>query len=667
MLAAVDQNYGPWQIRSLLLEFLKLPTFEPADVSQMVRASLANETRYQVARDLAEAITQSALERRAFFAFQRFLDDRITSKKAADIEMWLAALMAQQAGDDDRAFEILMTDPAKATPVIAFERARALAARGRHDQALEILAILVAEQPAEIPFRLALAREQLTTSRPLEALDTLSVIRFEELEGNDREEFIDVAISAAVMSRDPQKLIDLWLDLIDATTFAEMQLMGDIVVRALERDTAREEIEQAVARAVRQPEQWPLLALWARLCARRGEHRAEIESYAAYLEHAADDTQMLRFAGQLAMQYALQPLRVEATAEKPTTASIRLIDNMLAEKAVEFYRRLIALQPMVADNYSALMRIYQTRGEVEAAKKVAAELADRAPDQPEVLATAASILDENGFLTEALYYYERSLHADPSNFAVWLKYADALLAARSYEQAEAIYRKILEEGYNRKPYNQPALLANLYKLATVTQETTRLVEYLSELRTKPTPGKPEFLLSSAKLELQLGAVKEALETVQHFQREFTTHPLLAESYLLEGQIWYTQGDVDKAIAIFRTVEQRFPRSRTAITAAFNIAVAQASKGRIDEAIATYRRIARDYHFDDHALGALYEAAILAYRGRGDLTLTRGLLEEFLQTDCQNFVLRRHARAALQAVAAGQDPFASSPANSNGKS
>ncbi len=656
LLAALDQNYGPWQMRSLLLEFLKLPTFDPADLGQMIRGALANEVRYSVARGLADAIIESAIAHRAFFRFQRFLDERISAKKASDVEMWLAALFAQRAGDDERAFEILMLDPAKATPVIAYERASALAQKQRHREALGILEILVAEQPLETPFRLALAREQVATTRPLDALDTLVPIRFEELAGSERGDFIETAMTAAVMSGEPQRIMDLWLDLAGAATFAEIQTMGDIVVRALEHDPQAQRTEDAVADAARQGGRWPLLALYARLCGRKGDHRAEIENYAAYLQHAADDTQMLRFAAQLALQYATQPLLVEGSDDRRSTATVRFLDNTLLEHAASFYRRLIALQPMVSDNYSALMRLYQTRGEVEAAKKVAAELAEQNPSSHELLATAATILEENGFLTEALHYYERALQADPSDYAVWLKYADALLAAGNPKQAELICKKMLEEGYSGKPYNQPALLANLLKVATVTHETTGLVEYLSALRERDVPGKPEFLLSSAKLLLQLGAPDQALAAIERFQKEFPSHSLLHESYLLTGQIWYSHNDVPKAIATFREVEQKFPQSRAAITAAFNTAVAQASAGKIDEALETYRRIAKQYASDDHALGALFEAAVLAHRAGKDKMLTMKLLEEFLATECQDFALRKRAREALEALKAGKEPF-----------
>lgn len=657
LVGAVDQNYGPWHMRSLLLELLKLPHFEPADVAQMVRAALANEPRYRVASGLAEAVIESAIEHRAFFAFEKFLLGKIADRKAADVEMWMAALMAKRQGEDERAFEILMSDPAKATPVIALERATALASRGRHAEARDIVAVLVAEQPNDVVLRLTLAREQLATSRPIEALDTLAPLEFEQLDSQDRSDYLETAMTAAVMSREPQRIVNLWLDLVRATTFAEVQSMGDIVVRALESDPQATLIETYVNDAARVADHWPLLALNARLCARRGDRRGEIAYYAAYLQHAADDTQMLRFAAQLALQYALAPLNVAARDNRSTSATIRVIDAAFAEYAVEFYRRLIALQPMVADNYASLMRVYQTRGEIEAAKKVAAELVARDPSSHELLAAAAKILHENGFLVDALHYYERALRADPSDYAVWLEYANALQDAKAYDRAATIYKKMIEEGYSGRPYNQPALLANLYKLATITRETTGLVEYLVGLRSASIPGKPEFLLSSAKLLLQLGVPGEALKSVEQFQREFPSSPLAEESHLLTGQIWYTTGDIAKAIAAFRNVQTKFPKSPSAVTAGFNIAVACATAGQLQEALATYRRLAQDYPQDDRALGALYEAAVLAYRGMKNPQQTRQLLEEFLATNCQDFALRKNARRALQALSAGKDPFA----------
>jgi len=665
ILGAVDQNYGPWQMRSLLLEFVKLPVFNPPDVALVLRAALANEVRYRVARGVADTLIRSAEEHRAFFAFQKHLTERISAKKAADVEMWLAALMAIREGEDQEAFNILISDPAKATPVIAFERASALSKHGRHQEALNILSILLAEQPNESLFRLSLAKEQVATTQPLAALETLAPITFEKLDSDERSDFLETAMTAALMTQEPPRIVDLWLGLCDATTFAELQAMGDLVVRALEGSPFAEKLEKYVTDQLSHPDRWPLYALHARLCGRRGDHRAEIASYAAYLKQAADDTQMLRFAAQLAVQYATSHFRIEASGDRHSTATLRVVDEHLSDQAIQFYRQLIALQPAVPDAYSSLMQVYQLRGEVEAAKKVAAEFVERDPESPEQLAAAASILDENGFTTDALHYYEKSLRIDPSNYAVWVKYADVLRVIGECAKAKTILQTMLERGYVQqagaeaqmaKPYNQPLLLANLYKLAIACRETTSLVEYLSSLQSKPLPGKPEFLLSSAKLCLQLGAFDTAISAVQRLQKDYPNSPLLPESYLLLGQIWYTRNDRNKAIEVFREVEAKFPQSRAAITAGFNRAVALAAGGKIKEAIAAYRELASKYPDNDHALGALYEAAVLAYRAQKDTATCESLLTEFLATNCQDFPLRKNAKRALERLRAGQEPF-----------
>src|SRR5205085_2058765 len=72
--------------------------------------------------------------------------------------------------------------------------------------------------------------------------------------------------------------------------------------------------------------------------------------------------------------------------------------------AVELYRRLIQLQPRVTDNYAGLMRAYQVRGEVESAKRVALELADRGSSTSEACIAAGSILEESGFHPDALVF-----------------------------------------------------------------------------------------------------------------------------------------------------------------------------------------------------------------------------------------------------------------------
>jgi predicted Zn-dependent protease len=661
-LAVADQNYGPWEMRSLLLEFLKQPDIKPEQVGQMVQAALVNEARYRIARGLADTIIRSAEEQRIFYPLKDWLTLRIAEKKAADIEVWLAALMAKREGNEPEALQILMEDPSKATPVIALERAMSLAAANRFRESIVILSVLLAEQPTEDHIRILLAEQYLAAGRPKNALQTLAVIRQEKLSAAQRLRCCETAMSAAVQLSEPKLIADMWMELSRAATFSDLQTMGDIVICALENSQLREKLAAVVAERIDRPDQWPLLLLNARLSARAEDRKAEMEYYSRYLDRAWDDTQMLRFVAELAMQYSTQPLKIESSGGREKTAvSVRVVDTAGSGLAIRLYRRLIELQPMVADNYSALMRVYQMRGEVETAKKVALELAERKPDTAEVQATAAAILDENGFINEAQHFYQKSLRLDPADFAVWLKYADALRTTRAYDEAESIYRKILEEGLNRKPYNQPGVFAALLKLATEAGKTAQLADYLFSLRAKDIPGKPEFLLSASKLFMQVNADDKAETFLLQFQKDFPDSKLLLDGYLLLGQLWFNRGDIPQAVETFRGVMEKFPDSPAAITASFNIGAAYARTGKSTEAIAAWDDLARRYPNRDKAVAALFESALIAHNDLKDNARCSQLLERFLAARSQDFDMMRKARIALENLKQSRPPFESEPA------
>ncbi len=656
LLRAVDEDYGPWEMQALFLEFLQLPGNKPEALGKMVLAAMVNEARYRVARGLADTLIRTMVEQRTFFDLQDWLAKRVAEKTAADVEVWLLALMYAQEGDEPRALELLLQERTRTTPVIAFERAKALAAAGRHSEAIPILSILLAEQPNDVAIRLLLAQQQIAAGQAKECLATLTPLRWEKLSRDDRLRAAEAAVAALVKLGNTPRLIELWLDLTRSTTFVELQRLADIVLQAVQGSPVAEELKTRLSSLIQEHGQWPLLWLYARLVGREGDHKSEMQYYSRYVEHVGDDTELLRFVAHLSIEYATLPLKIEATRDRTTSAAIRVLDASYSDLAIDLYKRLIALQPMVAENYAALMRIYQMRGEVEAAKKVAAEVAQRDPDSPKTLAIAASILDENGFIPEALHFYERSLRADPTNFAVWMKYAEALRAAGQRTEAEIIYKKILEEGYNSRPYNQPAILAALYRIALETNRTQELVNYLYGLRTRSIPGKPEFLLSTSKLFIQLREFDKAGELISQFQKEFPTSNLLEESFLLRGQVWFSRGDIPRAIEAYREAATRFAGSPTAISAGFNIAVAYAHAGKIQDALAAFEDLARRHPTDDKAQSALYEAAVLSWRFYGDSQRCARYLERYLAARTLDFALRKTVRDALKRIQAGQPPF-----------
>jgi tetratricopeptide (TPR) repeat protein len=651
LIAGAEADYGPWEKRAILQEFLKLRGLEPSEVNQMLIAVLVNETDYDRARGLAEVIMDRAVSQRIFHPLQNRLAQRIAAGEATDIEIWLAALMAQREGDNDLAIAWLTSATRSLTPVLAQERALAFAATGRHDDAARLLSELVAEQPTQASLRLLLAEQYLALNRPEEAHRTLAPTPLERLTPDEQRRLCEMSIRAVCGIRDAEAIADRWMELAAHATFGDLQAMGDEVLRWLRGEELLRELSDVINRRIQEKDEWPLLLLQARLCSLAGDHALEIEVYARYLDRDWNNISMAKFVAELATQYAdiplhltagkdAQPVRIQATSTAGTDIAIRL------------YRRLIELQPRVTDNYSGLMRLYQMRGEVETAKKVAVELADSNTSSAEVQAMAASVLFDNGFAADAIPFFVRSLKLDNKDFDVWFRYAAALGAAGRTADAEVVYKKFLEHGVYGQPYNQPAILAALLKLATETRQIPQLVEYLQSLTRREIPGLAEFYISVSKLMMQVRADDRAQALLEEFPKRFPDHPLVPDSFLLLGQLHYSRRDFPRALEVFRLTAARFEGTQAEITATFNIGEVERQQGQPRQAIETWLNLARSYPDDDRALAGIYEAAAVAADDIKDLNYAAQLLSDFLNSGTHDFPLLRKARSALSRLQTG---------------
>lgn len=656
LVGAADQDLSPWQKREMLLEYLKLPGLKPEEIGRMVDAALSNEQEYSLAKGIADVIIDRTIEQRQFHPMKQWLLGRIKSGETRDIELWLLAYMLRAEGDEEQALRVLTSEQAKDTPVISYERAMALARANRFNEAIPILNVQLAEQP-EVAVRLALGEQYLAAGKARNALQVMSLVPLHRLTADQRRKTCELRINAAVAVADPDRIVQEWIELSQIATFSDLQAMGDVVLKALSDQKLRDKVAVLLDRRTSDAQGWPLLLLRARICSLEGDHTSELQHYSEYLEYDRGNVQMLRFAAELAAQYASMPIALGAQSSKDPKKqiTIRATDMSGTELAIQLYRRLIELQPMVPDNYSALMRIYQTRGEVETAKKVAIEVAERNGRSAEMLAMAASALDENGFPVEALEFYRESLNLVPDDFAVRLKYANALRQTKDYEGAKKIYRDMLERGLHGTAYNQPQLFAALLKLANDTKELPELSTYLDGLRQKEIPGKAEFYLSASKLLMQIGSDDKAEVFLREFEKKFAEHKLLPDSYLLLGQLYYNRHKPEQAIEQFRRVQEMFQNNPASITAGYNIGEVHRQVGAYKDALDTWLNLARANPADDKALSGIYQAAVLANSDMKDAGLAKQLFQQFVDSNSQNFKLVRTARANLKRLAESNGP------------
>lgn len=655
LIAAMDQDIGPWEERELLLELLKLPGNKPEQLSLLFEAALINEVNYASARSLADALIDTVSSQRLFRPLREWLSQQIAQGKASDVLIWLAAVMVKREGNSGEALRLLTSDAATSTPVIAYERAMSFVDDERHEEAVEILNVLLAEQTIEVPIRLALAEQYLALEKQDLALQTLSAMPPQGLSASETTRYCEGMMRAVAATGDLSRMEDTWVELWETASVADLQLMGDVILSAAKTGEERQKLSDMISQRSVLPGEWPLLLLGARLASAGKDHNQELKCYTDYLEHDRENVEMLRFVAELSMQYAHKPLELRGKegARGAPRIALRALDASGTELAIQLYRRLIELQPNVADHYAALMRVYQMRSETETAKRVALELAERGPESAEIQAMAASVLEENGFAADAITFFRRSLRVNPEDFSVWLKYANTCRAAGQFDEAETVAHKILEEGLHGKPYNQPQVFSLLLRIATEARRIPQLVGYLDGLRRYNIPGKAEFFLSASKLMMQANVYDKAEEFLVEFPKTFPNHRLLPDSYLLLGQLYFSRQDPARAITVFKDAAAKFPSSPAAVTACFNIGEIQRQTGAAKQAIASWLELAAKYPQDDRALSGIYEAAMTASMQLNDQPQATKLFQQFLASGSQDFSLLPKAQAALERTQAGK--------------
>ncbi len=664
ILSAQQREFGMPQQRLLLQEILRLQNPDPIHVMNLVQGSLSNETNYQQARIVADNVVQEAQQGRYFTSLNDYLTSQAQERRLTDVERWMLALFTQKQGREKEALEVLTNETAGNTPVISFERARALTKAGRTIEAVPILSTLLSEQPDDLNIRLLLAEEMSRLKQTTNTLQLLASLRFSELPPDDQSRYATLIISSHISDRDTNRLLESWDDLAPQASFPVLQAMGDTVVRATSDAGFRDLVATAALRQIEsRPNTWPLYLLLARLSAAEREPVAELNYYRQYLERDRDNVQMLRFVAELALLHASVPLTFGPEKAAPNNSiTLRASESEATAAAVQFYRRLIDLQPRLPENYSALMRAYQTRGEIAAAKKVALEFADRSSSSASSLASAANMLGDNGFLDDALSLYRAALLAAPDQYDIWMNYATSLRQAEKFEPARDILKKILEEGLHGVPFNQPEVFANLLAMAQDQGTTPALMDYLDTVRAQPVPGKPEFYISSAKLLMQIESPEKAREFLEEFVSQHPESRFIADGKLLIGQIQFMDGDMDAALKTFNQIHDTYTTTPAAITAAFNIAEIQRQQGNVEQAIETWVQLAEEHPENDKALSAVHVAALSAWNDLKNPARAIELMTIFANSGSQDFELVQQARQSLQNMSAGTPPITSAPKN-----
>jgi tetratricopeptide (TPR) repeat protein len=238
------------------------------------------------------------------------------------------------------------------------------------------------------------------------------------------------------------------------------------------------------------------------------------------------------------------------------------------------------------------MELYKFFGQPEKAQRVPQYLCSSTTAPAEALALAAYIYATNGMPEQALPLYERALKQEPANAKIRLNYAGGLTRVGRFDDAEAIYQDLIQNGSDQHQYHTHELYAGAYELASQRGKIPQLIEFLQKLTgDKSVPQRDVFLIDAGKLLRSRGHAEESIAFFQQAARDFPERAEDAQEELVDTYIGLKQ--FDKAEQEVRAMQSASKDPATPLRVRYNLAMITAAKGDVDGAVAMWKQLAQE--------------------------------------------------------------------------
>ncbi|MBI4041828.1 MAG: tetratricopeptide repeat protein [Deltaproteobacteria bacterium] len=176
-----------------------------------------------------------------------------------------------------------------------------------------------------------------------------------------------------------------------------------------------------------------------------------------------------------------------------------------ATEAIEHYKKVIQLDPSVADIHAKIAEEYLKKGEVEISKKYLKQALALDPNHLEAHLSLGSILAAERKFEEGRGHYEKVLSIDPTHQKAYLFLSTLYAEEKKYPKAILILKKLLQQ-------NNEAFLAHYY-LGRIYAEMGKTKEALSQyqLALEMNPG---FQLAALALAVHYETKNETEKAIQ---------------------------------------------------------------------------------------------------------------------------------------------------------
>ncbi len=196
---------------------------------------------------------------------------------------------------------------------------------------------------------------------------------------------------------------------------------------------------------------------------------------------------------------------------------------------------------------------------------------------------------------------------------------DLLVRERQYQQAEKVYRKLLNlAAKNRLRAFTLLRLADVYRGARKREEAISILNEIVKKYPK-SPEAPDALYRLAQTYWNLDDNITALEQLTELKERYPNSSLLDSADFISAHIYESLGKPAEALAIYRDFSEKFPQSRLREEAAWRLAWIYYLQGDYENAQSAFMRLAANQ------AGNRYQTAALYWQGRTAAKL--GLAEQ----------------------------------------
>lgn len=571
---------------------------------------------------LRPVIWEAIMSRSACADFASF-QSQLLGGDQTPVDAWLDALASIRRGDARGAYTTLQAASKRVQSprerAIVLEELAMLSSGDMHE-ALRLREEIITAAADSNRVHIDAASIAMRLGDYPKAMQHISAVKTAALADDQKQQLQYVQLAATAKLGGPDAVLDAFTSMTAGLKWQAMRDLAEAPFEKLE-PTEVQGLRESLLKRLHTSDASP--ALYVLLLS--AEHRLDsqegmLAALAGYTRARPNDV-----AAQADLATVSAALAATMGQSGTTTSTVK----GTADIAAQALWKLVEAKPYEPEPYGKLMELYRFFGDTDKATRVPQYLTSSTTAPAEAIALAAYIYATNGMPTQAVPLYERALKAEPNNAKFRLNYAGALTRVNRFDQAEAIFKDLIQHGVDGKQYHTHEVYAGAWELAAQRKALPAFIAFLDQLKTDPTvPQRDLFLLDAGKLLLNRDHPDLSLSYFDKLETEFPALASVAQEQKVEALSALKQFDAAEKQVV--AMEKASTSTVDQLRARYNLGLVKSARGDVDAAVKTWLQIADENPRREEA-GRSYLAAAQTLMNAGRTSDAKTILDKCIQT------------------------------------